>query len=251
MFGKFFKNNTYVMHHGIAKGLKRRGGFGFLPKIKQKEEHVFLKNLRFQGKTIYDIGSFYGIFSLFFAQQAGSAGKVFAFEPNEDNYRCALENIKINTLDTVSLFPIALSQKTQKSGAFLFIPKHRSAMSFLGMQNRKNIYTDIIRQHAVVYALDDFVAERNIPLPDFIKIDVEGGELDVLRGMRNVLFRTHPDLCIEVHGEGDQKVIACQDILDFLRPYRYTVYSIEDKKNIEDAADFIGSHIFCTHAFDL
>ena len=78
------KNRVYTSRSGLVKGLKRKGGVGFIPRQLSLEEK-FLMNLDINGQTIYDIGGNVGIFTMFFARSVGKKGKVITFEPNPWN----------------------------------------------------------------------------------------------------------------------------------------------------------------------
>ena len=59
----------------------------------------------------------------------------------------------------------------------------------------------VISEQVSITTLDDDIREMSLPAPDFVKIDVEGGELAVLTGARNTLLAHHPQLFLEMHGE--------------------------------------------------
>jgi hypothetical protein len=65
---------TYTTRSGIAAGLRRKGGLGFLPRSVSDEE-LFYQSLTLSGKTVYDVGSYEGIFSLFAARAVGEGGR--------------------------------------------------------------------------------------------------------------------------------------------------------------------------------
>jgi len=92
-----FKNYTYTIRRGLAKGLKKKGGLSFIPgsNILSKED-AFLQELDLKGKIIYDIGAFEGTFTLFFSRSTGSQGRVITFEANPLNYQIVIENVNLN-----------------------------------------------------------------------------------------------------------------------------------------------------------
>lgn len=79
------KNHIYTSRSGLTKGLKQKGGLGFIPKRPLTREEKFLLGLDINGQTIYDIGEHAGIFTMFFARSVGKNGKVITFEPNPWN----------------------------------------------------------------------------------------------------------------------------------------------------------------------
>ena len=73
----FVADRVYVVRHGLAKGLKRRGGLGFVPQMGRLSlEETFLEGLDLAGQTVYDIGGYEGVFTLFFARRVGPSGRV-------------------------------------------------------------------------------------------------------------------------------------------------------------------------------
>src|ERR1700682_6385710 len=94
-----FSNVTYTIRHGLATGMRRKGGLGFLPvALRETAEERFLSSLNLAGKTVYDIGGFEGVLTLFFARKANS---VITFEPNPRNYQRCADNVRLNALTNV------------------------------------------------------------------------------------------------------------------------------------------------------
>jgi FkbM family methyltransferase len=107
------------------------------------------------------------------------------------------------------------------------------------------------REQISVVRIDDDVTSHHLPLPDLIKIDVEGMELDVLRGMRQVLRKAHPQLYIEMHGAtADDKRRNASDVVRELAENGYAnIVHVESGRPVtlgstEHAAE---GHLFCTH----
>src|SRR3974390_1881809 len=84
-----FGNVTYTVQNGLNKGLKRRGGLGWLPfEAHSSPELVFWKELDLDGKVVYDIGAFHGLLTIYFAKRAKT---VVAWEPNSRNRQRLME----------------------------------------------------------------------------------------------------------------------------------------------------------------
>ena len=99
------------MRSGLAKEFKRRFGLGFKPKFNLTEEETFLINQDFRGMTIYDIGGYVGIHSIFFANAVRGNGKVITFEPNPTNFREIAFNLKINNFKNVRVIPLGIGKE--------------------------------------------------------------------------------------------------------------------------------------------
>jgi hypothetical protein len=72
-----FENQVHTIRSGPSRGLKRRGGFSFIPTRRTTEDR-FLETLDLRGKTIFDVGANIGGMSLYFARAVGAQGRVHA-----------------------------------------------------------------------------------------------------------------------------------------------------------------------------
>jgi len=104
-------NRVYTVRQGLAKGLTRRGGLGFVPRVGAKPlEEAFLETLDFTDEIVYDVGGYEGIFTLFFASRVGRNGHVVTFEPNPANYARIIENVRLNGFTNVTVRRMALGR---------------------------------------------------------------------------------------------------------------------------------------------
>ena len=182
------QNCTYRARRGLAKGMKRRGGLGFVPRLSEEPlEETFLQGLNLRGKVVYDIGGYEGIFSLFFADKIAPRGTVVIFEPNPMNQQRIEENLALNQVRNYRLVKTALG----KSAATLELVYDRT-LSGAGSLNkdiaaRMGSRTTLHRISVPVAVLDQLIETNNLPAPDFVKIDVKGFELEALQGMKATL----------------------------------------------------------------
>lgn len=248
-----FKNQTYTVRHGLAKGLRRRGGLAFLPAAiasapERVEEETFLFSLSLEGQTVYDVGGDQGIYTVFFASKVGNHGRVVTFEPNPESRRRIVANVELNQFRNVEVRPIGLG--AQKGKLTFVFPENEPARGSAdaGIQaqilREKNTRTIEIE----VNSLDDETSSFGLPEPDLVKIDVEGLEMDVLLGMKETIRKSHPSLFIEVHGADVQsKDDNARQVVKFLLDAGYSVFHVESKqdithRNIEAARQ---GHIYC------
>ena len=195
---------TYTTRSGIAAGLKRRGGIGFLPRSLTEEER-FYQTLDLRGKTVYDIGSYEGIFSLFAARAVGPTGHLIVCEPNPESLRRTSTNLLLNNFDCHPVVKnVALGEEPGELK--MFYPLREPARATLDAT-----LAEAYRRHGeslatctvAVTTLDTLVA-AGLPVPDFIKIDTEGFELNVLRGGMKTLAAFGPELFMELHGSSPE-----------------------------------------------
>ncbi len=251
---RFFRNHTYTSKHGLAKGLKRRGGLAFLPSFiprstEMLREEIFIETLDLTGKTIYDIGGDQGIYTLFFARKVGEQGKVFTFEPNPVSHSHIVTNVELNNFKHVDVRNVALGDTAGKL-AFAFLPNDPgtgTADPLIIEQIRKMPGSTVTE--VGVDALDNLIANAGLPKPDFAKIDVEGLELSVLRGMKATLQQHRPQLFIEIHGaDMEAKTRNIRQVVSFLLDLDYRIYHVESEQqitrvNMDGARE---GHIYCT-----
>lgn len=128
---------------------------------------------------VVDIGANVGYYTLLAAKLVGDKGKVFAFEPEPDNYALLVRNVELNGYGNVITVRKAVSSKMGR--AKLFLNKQTGAHGFLPDRE------DVIGVMTVeTVSLDEYFGGKECPV-DIIKLDVEGSEISVLLGMQNVV----------------------------------------------------------------
>ena len=141
------------------------------------------------GGVVFDIGAFIGDHTIFYSNCVGDNGAVFAFEPQPDAYECLKYNMKDKP--NVECLNRALGNREQQAS---IVRNTTNAGASRVDTNRKT--------GVLVQSLDGFVynaPEREVKGIDFIKIDVEGMEPDVLLGGRNALIEFRPVMVIEIN----------------------------------------------------
>lgn len=154
----------------------------------------------FKENSIFvDIGANIGLFSLYAAKKNH---KVIALEPESLNFACLNLNIKDNNFnDKISAFPIAVNNESKIS--YLNISKMKFGASGNTFDRKINDhgsqFESIYSQGSISYTLDD-VLEKIGTVPNYIKIDVDGNELKVIKGMTDMLKNENlKSICIELN----------------------------------------------------
>ena len=144
------------------------------------------------GQTVIDAGAFIGDTSLYFSGKVGNSGHVYAFEAMPESAQSAMNNMKSNGVTNVTMVPMALSDRTTTLRFSLHsVWASASAESTAGEVEVQA--TD----------LDSFVAEHNLHV-GYLKADVEGGEMALLRGAAKTIARDKPICGIALyHRQGD------------------------------------------------
>lgn len=171
----------------------------------------------------YDVGANNGIYACFVGERLNE-GRVFAFEPHPANADHCRSNLDRNGIDG-SVYEVALAAT---SGTAELTVSDQGAgagtHSLGGEDGRSSIRVDTRRG-------DEFIVEESVPAPTVMKIDVEGAELDVIRGFEDTLrddsFGT---LYCEVHRQGIQQFgHAAGDVQELLEDWGFAVQRLRDR----------------------
>ena len=132
--------------------------------------------------VLYDVGANLGLYAIFFARAVGNGGQIIAFEPERDSYSRLMRNLELNGLSNVRPYCKAIGEIDGTA---------RLAIGgTTGNYSLVRTYTNEIDSQTIqVVAGDDFIEKESLPLPNVLKIDVEGFELSVLRGLQRTLSK--------------------------------------------------------------
>lgn len=145
------------------------------------------------GITALDVGANVGAYSLLLGQWVGAAGRVFAFEPAPQIFDALSRHVHLNALDAV-VTPVEAAVAASMGTARLVVSR-TAGESRLAMASDAHAQT----REVAVTTIDAFCAREGLT-PAFIKIDVEGAELEVLRGARETIARSpRLALFVEMH----------------------------------------------------
>lgn len=147
------------------------------------------------GDTVVDVGANIGEWTLQMADAVGPGGRVIAIEPIPHLAEALQKSTWANNLRQVSIAAVALSE-SEGQGEFS-VERANTGGSRLGRYCAEACDTITVR----VETLDGLIARSKIGRVDFIKVDVEGFELEVLRGARATLARHRPPMYLEVGAE--------------------------------------------------
>lgn len=150
-----------------------------MDKIYEPTETNLVRSQINKGDIVVDMGANIGYYTLIFAELVGGDGKVFAFEPDPDNFSLLSKNVKENKFDNIVLVNKAVSDINGKTKLYLSEDNKGDHRIYDSGENRDSVVVD------VVY-LDDFLSEYKNKI-DFIKMDIQGAEGNALNGMINIL----------------------------------------------------------------
>lgn len=198
-------------------------------RVEEKHRDVMLARVR-KGDTILDVGAHIGYYTLSFAKRAGVTGRVFAFEPSTPTYERLLENISLN--DLPNIFPVKAAASDRAGNATINLAAG-------GNTGSTSLHFDsgaVGSERVETIAIDDFLTRHAIDEVNLIKIDVEGHELQVLKGLRRTLAAPAskaPDLFVEVNENTLRSATTpVEAIFDELAAAGYGAYRIVDAREV-------------------
>jgi FkbM family methyltransferase len=144
------------------------------------------------GATAIDIGAHIGYYTLLLAKCVGPAGRVLSFEPLPANFALLQQNVQLNGLQQVQMNAQAVFSRNEE--LTITVPDHApnsGDASVLPVEGAKQF-------RVPATTLDSFCCNTGFR-PDFLKMDVEGAEYDVLLGAKETIARSRPKMLIELH----------------------------------------------------
>jgi FkbM family methyltransferase len=167
-----------------------------------------------KGMNFLDVGAHIGKYTLRASGKVGKDGKIISIEPNIDNFRLLLKNIELNGLTNCIPLNIAAYNRDAEIDLFFgMTPARGSVIENFGRGSCK----------VKARPLDCVLAEIGIESVNLIKIDVEGAEYEVLKGLENTLRDKDPVIIMEIMKRDQEKVIDYLKSLDY-RPKLLNTY---------------------------
>lgn len=205
-------------------------------------EELLLESLPLRGQIVYDLGAYRGDYCLYFSRRVGPMGLVVCCEPQPGNFARLTRRLERLRVTNVRALPLAVGRCAGVAALFA-LPGMATTASLA--QEARTIFRRGVGT-AQVETLDRLISTLNLPAPDFIKIDVEGLELEVLQGGHHVLRQQRPTLLIEVHGTGHAgKVTRVAKLAQLLGEHGYELWHVESGKLVAaDGGGFAAGHLY-------
>ena len=236
------RQRDVAVRNGVAKGLKFNTGESCpelaLGTYEVPIQNIFTQHLK-SGDVFYDIGANVGFFSIIAAKLVGDTGKVYAFEPGEENAKSIRHNAQLNSFSQIEVIEKAVSHTSGEGQLLLaeYSGGHALATADAPPDLAGEVTVDLV-------SIDDLIAQNKIKPPNFVKVDVEGAELDVLKGMRETIKTHQPTIIYEVD-DGDRTGYErkYRELANFFESLNYQVTRTE---NSYDAIDWCVGHAIAT-----
>ena len=145
-------------------------------------ERRFVSQFLKAGMVVLDIGANQGLYTILASERVGSKGRVFAFEPVPEASKKLRRNLRLNRCQNVVVAPVAIGADEGLAKLFVCLGGRDCYSSLRRPPNERE--TMAIR--VPITTLENYTSSRNIDVVDFVKLDVEGAERDVLRGAKRL-----------------------------------------------------------------
>jgi FkbM family methyltransferase len=192
------RHAAYRLHlrSGIVVELRPQAGdfFGFY-EIMLRGDYLASGQTLGLGATVIDIGANIGCFTVIAAKIVGPTGRVFAVEPEESTYRQLLRNIELNRLTNVT--PLKLAIGALQGAMTLHSDPNRLFSSVFRSVNGREVQG--IDQQVQMTTLDALMNAYHIPRCDYLKLDCEGAEHEIVANMSQTTARRIAQITMEVH----------------------------------------------------
>ena len=179
-----------------------------------------LKLLISPGNIIFDIGSAHGVITCLASKLTGEMGRVYSFEANPHVIDKSKLLAKANKLNNITFINNFIGENSDTITEFFTVPEPYSVASTRNPEILKD-HSDAVPTKVKMLSIDDFVKRSGV-IPDVCKIDVEGAEYVVAKGMQRLLSDHSIDLVVETHGDEMLKIGGdLNQLLDSLQKIGY------------------------------
>jgi len=188
------------------------------------QERELIKKIIKKGDIVVDVGANIGIHTIIMAKCVGETGHVYAFEPSKNNVRLLKNTMSLNGFENVSIIDSAVSDKPGKS--LFYLSNGISAHSLSDFGYKKGSI------EINVESLDHFFTNVNKKI-NFLKIDAEGYDFKVIKGMENILKNPELKFLIEFFPERLKKAgDSPKEFLQFLFEKGFNVTDLRKDKQL-------------------
>ena len=186
------------------------------------ERYIITKLLRIiqPGDICWDIGANIGFYTCLLASQVGDTGAVVAFEPATRTCGYLHENVSLNKFTNVTVVNKGIGDKAEQRHLYYSEAGLAEGTASLKYANKRTA-----SERVTLDTIDNLF--RELSAPDFVKIDVEGYQLEVLKGGEYYLKTHAPLLMAELKDVGETNHAIYGEIEDYISDLGYQLYEIE------------------------
>ena len=216
-----FEGILFKLHpkRGIVFGIWKNGEY-------EKENLKFLLSQMKPRTVFFDIGANIGIFSILAGLKEKNA-QIYAFEPASETFEILNENIKLNSLKNVKTLRLAIGSRVGET-TLKINKKWRDGLNTMGDPSHPGCQV-VGEEKVSVTTLDNFLETNNISRVDIMKVDVEGAELLVFRGGKELLQKDSPLIIYESSFNTKGFNYHPVEMIWFLRKISYSLYRVDEQ----------------------
>lgn len=189
------------------------------------------------GACFIDVGAHIGFYSLFASKLVGINGKVIAIEPQPENLSKLFRHIELNSINNIKPWACAVGD-VHKTIEIPIQPKSdRSKLSLTKIN-----YDIVPKYQTTLYTLSEIIAAEGIKTIDLIKIDVEGYEFEVLKGLnlelnkpKNIIIEMLPNMINTKKGI---------ELLKYVERNNYIIKTVDGNKFVENKTTIIENNLW-------
>lgn len=181
--------------------------------------------------AVLDIGAHIGLYALPASKVLAPKGRLYAFEPADTNRQFLMKHIMYNQVSNIEVVSDLVGDEQKRDVPFFETTSvhgmNTVVQESIAHKNKTSQFRKILKNQI---RLDDFCRERGIT-PEVIKIDVEGGELGVFNGAREVIKNTHPLIFLSVHPSHLQYLgSSAEELYSLISDLGYRMYGVDGKE---------------------
>ena len=191
-----------------------------------------------RGDIVYDVGAHVGYFTLLFARLVGPKGQCLGFEPNPEVFRRLQSNIRMNK------WRLPAEVQTMKIGLYDEVGEKRFFLGGSTTTGRLTRFPEDISQSKIIIvplSTIDALIQEGLPVPSFMKIDVEYAEDHVLRGAINTLKKHGAVVLCEIHSMETGK-----NCFEILKGIGYSIIELKTGQTWDMSDKVSKGHILAT-----
>jgi FkbM family methyltransferase len=223
---------------GVALQVRLRQHLGLVARGAKAYESAYVKALRGcieQGETVFDVGANIGFYSVLFSRWVGPRGKVVCFEPDPDNVRLLRRNLEMNNCENALVREVALG-RAQEVNVF----SRDSATGATGHLGKGPTYGETVfgagREFLIPVKTETLDAEAvALGQPGIVKLDIEGGEYEVLCGGSRVLREVRPVVISELSSwadNGEYEKTRAELAIELFRDLDYLILDLDTSEPV-------------------
>jgi FkbM family methyltransferase len=217
-YAEVFGNKLFLNKKGLALSISHYGTYEEL-EAKIMEEKIKVGNI------VVDVGANIGLHTLNMAKIVGNTGQVFAFEPDPSNFEILEKNVKINNYQNIILEQKAVGDKNGRTT--LYQSDHPGMHRIFPQTKQAKGQVQVALTSLDKYFIDSNLADKI----NFIKIDVEGLEFSVLKGMKNILKNNKKiKILFEFMPKNTMEAgFTPIELLNYLTSHDFKLYCIDER----------------------